>query len=66
MLHRRVEWYSNFRIEIFLREIRFTWIVVRSSIYNNGERTFEIKKGRVELRSNASVIDDSRKNFSRL
>lgn len=34
-------------------------------IYNNGERTFEIKKGRVELRSNVSVID-SRKNFSRL
>lgn len=66
MLHRRVEWYSNFRIEIFLREIRFTWIVVRSSIYNNGERTFEIKKGRVELRPNVSVIDDSRQNFSRL
>lgn len=43
MLHRRVEWYSNFRIEIFLREIRFTWIVVRSSIYNNGERNKEGK-----------------------
>lgn len=66
MLHRRVQWNTRI-LELKYFFERFDLLGLSSvQVHNNGERTFEIKKGRVELRPNVSVIDDSRQNFSRL
>lgn len=66
MLHRRVQWNTRIlELKYFFERFDLLGLLF-VQVHNNGERTFEIKKGRVELRSNASVIDDSRQNFSRL